>query len=101
VYRLQVMNTAERPHRFTLEVAGSRHLEHVELLSDPQPLEIAAVSSQPLVVRVRAAPREAGAQPIEFVLRTVDATGRPVVLHEKSRFIVPASMVHEEERHEH
>jgi cytochrome c oxidase accessory protein FixG len=101
VYRLQVMNTAERPHRFTLEVAGSRHLEHVELLSDPQPLEIAAVSSQPLVVRVRAAPREAGAQPIEFVLRTVDATGRPVVLHEKSRFIVPASMVHEEEHHEH
>ena len=98
VYRLQVMNTDERPHRFTLEVEGSEHLRHVELLSDRQPLEIAAVASEPVAVRVRAEPHDAdGSQKIAFVLRTVDGdASRPIVIHEKSRFLVPPSLAHKD-----
>ncbi len=94
VYRLQVMNTDERAHRFTLEVGGgTEHLRKIELLADAQPLEIPAASARLVAVRVRAEPHDArGSQPIEFVLRTVDGAGRPVVIHEKSRFVVPASM---------
>jgi polyferredoxin len=103
VYRLQVMNTDERAHRFTLEVgSGTDHLRKVELLTDPQPLEIPAASARLVAVRVRAEPHDArGSQPIEFVLRTVDGAGRPVALHEKSRFVVPASMDHKDSRDDH
>jgi polyferredoxin len=103
VYRLQVMNTDERPHRFTLGVEGSEHLRHLELLSDRQPMEIGAVASEPIAVRVRAEPHDAeGAQKIEFVLRTVDGDGsRPVVVHEKSRFLVPSSLARKDSHDEH
>lgn len=93
VYRLQVMNTDERAHRFTLSVKGSSHLAHVELLTDAPErfLEIGPVSSRMVAVRVQAVPRGAeGSQPIEFELETMDGEGSPVTLHEKSRFMVPA-----------
>jgi len=93
VYRLQVMNTDERTHRFTLSVEGSGHLAHVEIEADT--LErfytIEPTSARVIALRVRAAPHDAeGSQPIEFELKTVDGEGPAVTLHEKSRFMVPA-----------
>jgi len=85
VYRLQVMNTLEAPQRFTLSVHGPAALGDLELLTEPQPIEMAPVTTRAIAVRVRAAAGAAsGLQPIEFTLET---PGRRIV--EKSRFIVP------------
>ncbi len=92
VYRLLIMNTDERAHRFTLSVEGSAHLAHIELLTDPPDpfLEIAALSSRTIAVRVRAVPHDTeGSQPIEFELVIADSGARHVEVHEKSRFMVP------------
>ncbi len=92
VYRLQIMNTDERAHRFTLAVEGSAHLGHVEMSTDPEEhfFHIAPVSSRTIAVRVQAVAHDAeGSQPIEFRLRTVDEGGRGVKIDEKSRFVVP------------
>ncbi|HET9653364.1 MAG TPA: FixG Ig-like domain-containing protein, partial [Usitatibacter sp.] len=92
VYRLLVMNTDERAHRFTLAVEPSRHLAHIEIFTDtPEKFfAIDPVSSRNIAVRVQAVPHDVeGSQPIEIVLKTVDGEGREVTLHEKSRFIVP------------
>jgi cytochrome c oxidase accessory protein FixG len=102
VFQLRIMNTAERAHRFTLEVPATKHLRDVRLIADAQPIGIEPTSSKLIAVRVQAKPHDAeGSQKIEFVLRTVDGVGRPVVLHEKSRFLVPSSMVRKEHHDEH
>ena len=92
VYRLQVMNTDERSHRFTLTVEGSSHLAHVEIAADtPESFfEIGPTSSRIIVLRVQAVPHDTeGSQPIEFELKTVHGEGPEITLHEKSRFLVP------------
>jgi cytochrome c oxidase accessory protein FixG len=91
VYRLQLMNTGERPHRFTIEVDSGKALEDIEVLTETQPLEIAPVTTRMVTVRVRAGPRERtrGSQPITFVLQSRDEDGHPFALYEKSRFLVP------------
>jgi polyferredoxin len=102
VFQLRVMNTAERPYRFTLEVPATKHLRDVRLIADAQPIEIGPTSSKLIAARVQAKPHDAeGSQKIEFVLRTVEVEGRPVVLHENSRFLVPSSMVRKEHHDEH
>lgn len=98
VYELQIMNTDERAHLFTLSVEGSGHLGHIELLTDTPEhfLSIGPVSSRLVSVRVRAVPRDRdGAQPIEFELETADRDGRSYELHEKSRFYVPTGWAHD------
>ncbi len=100
VYRLQVMNTEERARRYTLEAIGSEHLRHVELLAEPGAFEVGPVTTRMIPVRVRAEPHDARrSQPVTFVLRTTDA-GPPLVLHEKSRFVIPPSEHHDEESHD-
>jgi cytochrome c oxidase accessory protein FixG len=92
VYRLQIMNTEERPRRFILTVEGSSHLGSVEIVTDPPDpfLSIPAVTTQMVAVRVLAVPHDVeGMQPIEFELKTVDGEGQAVTLHEKSKFMVP------------
>jgi len=102
VFQLRIMNTDARAHRFTLQVPDTKHLRDVRVVTDGQALELAPTSSQLLAVRVQASPHDAErSQPIEFVLATVDGNGRPVVLHEKSRFLVPSTMVHKEHPDEH
>ncbi len=101
VFQLRIMNTSAEAQRFTLEVPATKHLRDVRLIADPQPIAIEPTSSTLLAVRVRATPHEAErSQTIVFVLRTV-GTGQPVVLREKSRFLVPSSMVHKESHDEH
>jgi cytochrome c oxidase accessory protein FixG len=93
VYRLQVMNTDERSHRFTLSVEGSSHLGHVEVAPDtPENFhQIGPTSSRIIVLRVQAVPHDAGegSHPIVFELKTVDGEGPDITLHERSRFMVP------------
>jgi cytochrome c oxidase accessory protein FixG len=84
VYRLQVMNTEERAQRFRLRVAGGAELPGLEILSDPQPFEIAPLASRTIAVRVRADPPAGRAsRPIEFILDAGDFS-----IREKSRFLV-------------
>ncbi|HXZ49445.1 MAG TPA: cytochrome c oxidase accessory protein CcoG [Usitatibacter sp.] len=97
VYRLQIMNTEEQAHRFTLSVEGSAHLGHVELLTDAREpfFEIAPLATREVAVRVQAVPHDReGSQPITFELVTSDRGGREIHVHEKSRFIVPSGTLH-------
>jgi cytochrome c oxidase accessory protein FixG len=92
VYRLQVMNTDERAHRFTLSVEGSGHLGHVELFTDSREpfLEVPGLSSRLIAVRVQAVPHDAqGSQPIVFELVTEAGEGGRYKVHESARFYVP------------
>ncbi len=90
LYRLQLMNTEERERRVTLAVVGGDALGVLEILADPQPLEIAPVSARMITVRVRAQPRAGrGVQPIEFVIASSDAHAKPFSIREKSRFLIP------------
>jgi cytochrome c oxidase accessory protein FixG len=84
IYRLQVMNTEERAQRFQLRVAGGAELQGLEILTDPQPFEIAPLASRTIAVRVRADPPAGRAsRPIEFILDAGDFS-----IREKSRFLV-------------
>ncbi|MGC2520990.1 MAG: cytochrome c oxidase accessory protein CcoG [Burkholderiales bacterium] len=97
VYRLQVMNTEEKSHRFVIKVKGSDDLEHLEVLSDPQPFEIGPVSSRLISVRVRAEPEhdERGTERIYFIIEASDDEKHvlPEIfsVKEKSSFFIPGN----------
>ena len=94
VYRLQMMNTDEKPRRFNISVSGGHDLKHLEVLVDTQPVELPPVSVKSVTVRVRAEPEHArrGTERIDF---RIDETGlaapgdKPVTISEKSAFFVP------------
>jgi len=92
VYRLQVMNTGEQAQRVTLAVKGDASLGPLELQAGTQPIEIPALTTSAIPVRVRieAGPAR-GPQPIAFVLTPAapEGGGEPRSVVEKSRFIVP------------
>jgi cytochrome c oxidase accessory protein FixG len=90
VYRLQVMNTRERGYRLAVGVRGSPALERLQVLADPQSLEIAPLSSRMIPVRVLAEPGQLhGSQSIEFVVSPFASGEDHFTVVEKSRFIVP------------
>ncbi len=96
IYRLQVMNTTEQPHRFVVRVADVHALEDIEVLTDvPQPLQIGAVSTISVPVRVRATPEheKRGSERIYFVIEASDTEKHllPEVfsIREKSIFFIP------------
>jgi cytochrome c oxidase accessory protein FixG len=85
VYRLQVMNTAERPHLYRVEVAGIGSAA----IADEDVVELAGASARAVPVRVRIAAGRAagGSHPIRF---TVSALDDPALrVSEKAVFIVP------------
>ncbi len=92
VYRLQLMNTDEKPRRYTISAAG---MPGLEVLGVQQPVALAGLATRLLPLRVRlpveatapGADLQPGTHPIEFVVRAVDDT--KVVRHEKSAFIIP------------
>jgi cytochrome c oxidase accessory protein FixG len=112
VYRLQIMNTDEKPRAFKIAAAG---LPGLAVVGVDQPVKLGAAETRLLPVRVQASMdgntqskaheergerREAlesgeteheavtpGAHKIEFIIQAVDDD--KVVLHEKSSFIVP------------
>lgn len=84
VYRLQVMNTEERPHRFEIAVAG---LPGVQLMSESQ-FEMSAASTKAFPVRVRVPKDQAqpGSNRITFQVRDLDNPN--ITITEKAVFLV-------------
>lgn len=85
VYRLQIMNTDEAPHRYRISVSG---IESIELATADE-VQVDATSSRALPVRVRVAPGQGrpGSNKIEFELKSLD--NEHVEVEEKAVFFVP------------
>lgn len=85
VYRLQVMNTEELPHRFTIDVAG---IQGVEVLSE-RDFDLPPATSKAIPVRVRVPQgnAEPGSNPITFIVR--DRENTAVSVAEKAVFLIP------------
>ncbi len=86
VYRLQIMNTAEAPQRFTIIAEGVPGLAVVGV---DQPVSLAGASSRLVPVRLQA-PADAGtpgANRIDFVVTAVDDA--KLARREKSTFLFP------------
>jgi len=85
VFRLQIMNTQERPAQFRIAVAG---IDGIRMLGDAAPVEMGPASSKWVPVRVEA-PRQntrPGSNRIEF---TIESAGdHPVKIVEKTTFVV-------------
>jgi cytochrome c oxidase accessory protein FixG len=84
VYRLQVMNTGERAHRFRIAVDGLPAAHIVD--ADVVELGGASARAVPLRVRVARGPH-AGSHPIAFTVTATDDAA--VSVTEKAVFIVP------------
>jgi cytochrome c oxidase accessory protein FixG len=85
VYRLQVMNTAEREHLYRIEVEGIPSAG----IADEDVVELSGASTRAVPVRVRIAPGKAGSgsHPIRFTVSALDDPALRVT--EKAVFIVP------------
>jgi polyferredoxin len=85
VYRLQVMNTAERAHLYRIEVAGIAS----SVIADEDVVELEGASTRAVPVRVRILPGKAGSgsHPIRFTVSALDEPSLRVT--EKAVFIVP------------
>jgi cytochrome c oxidase accessory protein FixG len=103
VYRVQVMNTDEKPRQFTIRVRG---LPGLKVVGIEQPIALDAAETRPIAVRLQAAlegetergtsgSREhdqrddlgPGMHKIEFIVQAIDDD--KVVRHEQSSFIIP------------
>jgi len=85
VYRLQIMNTDEAPHRYIASASG---LNGIKVITDGQPIEVPAVSSLTVPVRVQAVPGSSkpGAYPIQFHVRSSE--DKRIAVNEKSIFLI-------------
>ena len=85
VYRLQIMNTDEAPHRYRLQVSGidSIHLE------TPADVSLGSTESRAVLIRVRIAEGQGqkGSNKIWFSLQALD--NDDVQVKEKAVFFVP------------
>ncbi len=85
VYRLQVMNTAEKAHTFRVSVSG---LDSISLASEELArLDGASARAVPVRVRVPRSAAATGSNQIEFVLTALDDPALKVT--EKAVFIIP------------
>ena len=89
VYRLQIMNTSEKPRQFRISVSG---LDGLQLSSDPQPITIEAAGQRMVPVRLRVDKRQTspGANRIVFTVQTVNSDEH-IVITEKATLISPRS----------
>jgi cytochrome c oxidase accessory protein FixG len=84
VFRLQVMNVTELPHRYTLAVSG---LDKAELIGDSE-IELAAASNRNFTIQVRVPP-ESGKKGSNEVFFDVKAIDDPkIAVHEKAMFLI-------------
>lgn len=85
VYRIQIMNTDEKPHVYRLDVSG---MDTISLLPDDE-IAVDAVSSRTIPVRVRVAwgSGHPGSNEIMFELRSV--TDESVTLKQKAAYYMP------------
>ena len=103
VYRVQLMNTDEKPRQLTIRAAG---LPGLKVVGVEQPIALDAAETRPIAVRLQAAlegqtesgadggqvhdQRDAlgpGSHKIEFIVQAIDDD--KVVRHEQSSFIIP------------
>jgi cytochrome c oxidase accessory protein FixG len=85
VFRLQVMNLAEAPRRFTLAVTGLPGIR----IDTETVIEVPPAATQSVPVRVRVAPEagKRGANPIHFEVRAVNHDD--VFVRERASFLLP------------
>ncbi len=85
IYRLQVMNVTEQPHRYVVTVTG---LDGIRLEGESA-IEVPAVTTKtlPLSVRVPMESAKPGAHPIYFDIKA--ATDDRMATHEKASFLIP------------
>jgi len=91
VYRLQVMNGTEQPHRFRIEVEGLKGA----MVASKAEVEVGSTESRWVPVAVQLPPQDAGAlgpgaHPLRFsITRLPDGTDGEINVREKSTFVVP------------
>ena len=85
VYRLQLMNTSESAHRYTIGVAGLPGLK----LEHPFIIDVPGASSQSVAVDVHAPPDSGkkGSNRIYFEIRALDQ--ERVAVREQASFFLP------------
>jgi len=84
VYRLQLMNTQEKPHRYRIGVSG---LDSVAVASDAE-VEVPPATTRQIPVRLRIDPGVAGKGSHEIVIEVRSADDPRIVAREKSVFMV-------------
>jgi polyferredoxin len=90
VYRLQAMNTLERPVVLKLSAQGDAALGELEVLSDLEPVVLEPLVTRSFTVRVRAKQGpQRGSRPMEFLLQPAPGETASFKIREKSRFLVP------------
>ncbi len=85
VFRLQVMNVTEAPHRYSLAVSG---LDNLALVGD-QTVEVPAADTKSVTVQVRVPPTsgKTGSNKIFFDVKSLD--DNKTAVHEKATFMIP------------
>ncbi len=92
VYRLQIMNTEEKSHRFVINAWG---MKDIRVITDTQPLEIGPASSRVIAVRLQVKREDGrkGINRIEFIIDASDDEDHLLPelfdIHEKSVFFIP------------
>jgi len=84
IYRLQIMNTQEVPHRFIIRASGAETLQ----VADPEAVEIpgAATRMVPVRLRIDKGRLAAGSHKIEFEVTAADNAA--IIARERSIFLV-------------
>ena len=85
VFRLQVMNVSEQPHRYTVTVSG---LDKVTLVGEST-VDVPAAQTDTFVVSARVPPEsgKTGSNVIYFDVKAVD--NEKISVHEKAIFLIP------------
>ncbi len=85
VYRLQVMNTDERPHHYVIEVSGAKGIA----LSSEDEFDVPSATTRavPARVRVMPDPGQSGSVPIRFTVR--EEHDASIAVNEKAVFLIP------------
>jgi polyferredoxin len=86
VYRLQIMNTSEKPRSFQISANG---LQDMEIEGGSQAVEVGPASARMIPLRIKAARKHArnGANTIVFTIRNIGDEDA-IVVTEKASFIV-------------
>jgi len=85
VYRLQIMNTEEQPHRYNIEVNG---IPGITIISD-KTFEMPAATTRAFSARIRVPANTAnkGSNKITFTIRDID--NEQISVSEKAAFLIP------------
>ena len=84
VFRLQIMNVTESPHRYSIAVMG---MDKLELIGEPE-VSLDAASNKNLTVQVRVPPEsgKVGSNEIFFDIKALD--NEKIAVHEKAMFLI-------------